>query len=349
MSEQAQVIFSQQGAIGFIRLNRPKNLNALSHKMILEMTIMLRKWEKDKTISAVIIEGAGEKAFCAGGDIVELYNNSKQDPKRGQQFLRDEYQLNATIGHYKKPYIAIMDGITMGGGVGVSSHGTVRIVSERTIFAMPEVIIGFLPDVGSTYLLSRALGKIGLYLGMIGARIGAADVIYAGFADNYIHSDRLEDFCKALVSGMEKNKAIEKFSSKPEAGKLEQLQNNIDDAFGKNSVLECKARLSEMSDRGNDWATTTLTALSQACPVSVMATFEIINNAKDLSLNQCLQAEYRFAHKALLGNEFYEGIRAAVIDKDKSPKWQPASLEQVAPEMVQQALAPIGKDEWIAQ
>ncbi len=347
MSEQQHVLFSQQGSIGLIHLNRPKSLNALSHQMILDITKQLNIWETDETISAIIITGAGEKAFCAGGDIVELYNNSQKDPKLGQQFLRDEYRLNATIARYKKPYIALMDGITMGGGAGVSSHGSHRIVTERTIFAMPEIFIGFLPDIGSTYILARASGKIGLYLGMTGARINGADVIYAGFADVHIQSEKLDDFRRAIIDGMNIDAAIEKFSSTPKMGKLEKLQAQIDDAFGKDSVVECVARLGEMSKSGDEWAEQTLNALNQGCPLSIMATFEIINGASERTLEQCLAIEYRFAYKAMLGTEFFEGVRAAVIDKDKSPKWQPATLKQVTSEMIQNSLAPIGKDEWV--
>ncbi len=345
-SEQEQILFWQQGAIGFIRLNRPKALNALTHEMIFDIQKTLINWAKDISIEAVIIDGAGEKAFCAGGDIVKLYNNSPTNAKQGQQYWYDEYQLNALIANYAKPYIAIMDGITMGGGVGISAHGSHRIVTEKTMLAMPEVGIGFLPDVGGTYLLSRSPGKVGLYLGMSGARMGAADAIYAGFDDNYIASDRLEDFANEMINGASPKEAIKAFSTAPEEGALKNLQSKINLAFGKDTVLEIVSQLEKMSENGDEWAIKTLKAIRRSCPLSVAAAFAAINNAKNLSLIECLQAEYRFAHKALLGTEFYEGVRAAVIDKDRKPKWQPATLEQVTPEMVRDILAPLGKDEW---
>jgi len=346
INEQDQVLFWQQGAIGSIRLNRPKALNALTHEMIFDIQKALINWAKDSSIEAVIIDGAGEKAFCAGGDIVKLYNNSPADAKQGQQYWYDEYQLNALIANYAKPYIAIMNGITMGGGVGISAHGSHRLVTEETMLAMPEVGIGFLPDVGGTYLLARSPGKVGLYLGISGARMDAADAIYAGFADSYISSDRLEDFTNEMINGASSKAAIEKFSSKPDEGTLKNLQDKIDLAFGKNSVLEIVSELEKMSENGDEWAMKTLNAIRRSCPLSVAAAFAAINNARNLSLIECLQAEYRFAHKALLGTEFYEGVRAAVIDKDRSPKWQPATLEQVTPEMVHDILAPIGENEW---
>lgn len=346
MSEDVQVLFRQEGTIGFIRLNRPKALNALSHGMILEMETALIDWADDKNVSAIVIEGSGEKAFCAGGDIVQLYHGSLADPETGRQYWCDEYRLNGLIGDYQKPYIALMDGIVMGGGVGVSSHGSHRIVTERTMLAMPETAIGFLPDVGGTYLLSRSPGKTGLYLGLTGARMNGADAVYAGFADALVRSDALADFSAALTGGMGIEDALKKTSSPPDIGTLAHLQDRIDDAFGKASVLEIIAQLEEMSNAGDEWTKNTLGILRKNCPLSVMATFEAINAASGKSLEECLTAEFRFAHRAVAGTEFFEGVRAAVIDRDKNPKWRPATLEDVTPDMVKETLAPLGNNEW---
>ncbi|VAW17677.1 3-hydroxyisobutyryl-CoA hydrolase [hydrothermal vent metagenome] len=348
MSNQDEVIIWQEAAIGRIRLNRPRALNALSHQMILDIKDALIKWENDNNISAVVIDATGERAFCAGGDVVNLYHTGRADPEPGRQYWRDEYRLNALIGRYKKPYIALMDAIVMGGGVGISAHGSCRIVTEKTLLAMPEVGIGFLPDVGGTYLLARAPGKTGLYLGMTGMRIKAADAIYAGFADVFVPGDKLNELVAMLEEGVSIEKAIGKFKTNPDPAPLKQLQERIEDAFGRDTALGCLIRLEEMSKAGDQWAQTTLDAIRASCPMSVAATFGAIKNAEGRSLEQCLAAEYRFSHKALLGSEFYEGVRAAVVDKDRSPKWSPATLEEITPEMVAAALAPIGDREWSA-
>ncbi len=348
MKSEAQVKVWQDGPIGFIRLNRPRALNALSHDMILKMEAALIEWEDDNEVSAVVVDGEGERAFCAGGDIVTLYHRGRADPEVGRQYWRDEYRLNALIGRYKKPYIALMDGIVMGGGVGISAHGSCRVVSEKTMLAMPEVAIGFIPDVGGTYLLSRTPGKSGLYLGLSGARINAADAIYAGFADAFVPGNKLEELVAALVDGMPANAALDKFKADPESGTLKQLQDRIDDAFSRDTALGCVMRLEEMSEGADQWAKTTLGTIRASCPLSVAATFAAIRSATGRSLEQCLAAEYRFSHKVLLGSEFYEGVRAALIDKDRAPEWHPATLEEVTPEMVTAALAPIGDREWSA-
>jgi len=343
-----EVIIWREGPIGRLRLNRPRALNALSHDMIIDIENALIKWRDDDAISAVVIDGEGERAFCAGGDIVTLYHTGRADPEPGRQYWRDEYRLNALIGRYKKPYIALMDGIVMGGGVGISAHGSHRIVTEKTMLAMPEVAIGFLPDVGGTYLLSRAPGKSGLYLGLSGARIKADDAIYAGFADAFIASNRLAELVAALVNGLPANAALDKFKTEPVGGVLKQLQERIDDAFGRGTALGCVMRLEEMLEGGDQWAKTTLDAIRASCPLSLAATFAAIRSAGGKELETCLAVEYRFSHKALLGSEFYEGVRAAVIDKDRAPKWRPATLEEITPEMAAAALAPIGDREWSA-
>jgi len=348
MSAKDEVIIWRDGPVGRIHLNRPKALNALSHDMILTMQAALIKWQDDNEVSAVVVDAEGERAFCAGGDVVNLYHTGRADPEPGRQYWRDEYRLNELIGRYKKPYIALMDGIVMGGGVGISAHGSCRIVTEKTLLAMPEVAIGFLPDVGGTYLLARAPGKTGLYLGMSGKRIKAADAIYAGFADVFVASDRLAELVAALVNGMPAGAALNKFKGDPDPGTLKQMRASIDDAFSRDTALECVARLGEMSEGGDQWARTTLEAIRASCPLSVAATFAAIRSANERSLEQCLAAEYRFSYKALLGSEFYEGVRAAVVDKDRAPKWHPATLEQVTPEMTAAALAPIGDKEWSA-
>ncbi len=350
MSETLPLLVWQDGPIGRVRLNRPRALNALTRDMAQTLSDTLLSWRDDDSISAIVIDAAGGKAFCAGGDILDLYTVGKSgDPEPGRAFWREEYRLNALIASYPKPYVAVMDGITMGGGVGISAHGSHRIVTERTMLAMPETGIGFLPDVGGTYLLSRAPGKIGLYLGMTGTRMGPADAIYAGFADHFIASDRLPEFIATLADGTPLAEALQTYSSPPPEGKLAGLQDKVDIAFGQTTAVDCAKKLAEMAAAGDNWAEKTHSALRRNAPLSVAAAFEAINMAKQMNtIEDCLALEYRFAHRALIGQDFYEGVRAAVIDKDKNPKWDPSTLETVSPESVAAMLSSLGADEWTA-
>ncbi|GAB4347897.1 MAG: enoyl-CoA hydratase/isomerase family protein [Oricola sp.] len=341
----------RDGAAGRLRLNRPKALNALTHDMARGIENALLAWREDDTVGLVIIDAAGDKAFCAGGDIQQLYALGKAgDYEPARRFWAEEYRLNALIANYPKPYVAIMDGITMGGGVGVGAHGSHRIVTGRTTLAMPEVGIGFLPDVGGTWLLSRAPGRTGYYLGMTGARMDAADAIYAGFADNYIESDRLEAFAARLVETANVDAAIAEFASEPPAGTLAAARAEIDDAFGRENPLAIADRLDIMATGGSEWAASALKALRRTAPLSVASTFEAVRRAEGFSsIEQCLALEYRFSHRVLEGHDFLEGVRAAVIDKDRNPDWQPKRLEDITPDMVETMLGPLGDAEWKPQ
>ncbi len=338
-----------EGRIGRLRLNRPEALNALTHEMALAMEKALLAWRNETDFQAVIICATGDRAFCAGGDIQALYFTGLNDPEPGRRFWRDEYRLNALIASYPKPYISLMNGITMGGGVGVSAHGSHRIVTEKTMLAMPEASIGFIPDVGGTYLLSRAPGEAGLYLGLSGARMNAADAIYAGFADHYVPSELLPKMVAAIADGAPPDEAISHVEEKAPEGMLESLQEKITDVFARPDVLSCVQRLSELTADGDEWASKTHSMITKNSPLSVVTTFTAIQKARELqTLEECLSLEYCFAHRALTGHNFLEGIRALVIDKDKKPDWRPATLEEVTPEMVQEVLSPLGEEEWKA-
>lgn len=337
----------QDGSLGRLKLNRPKALNALTFEMTLGIRDALTVWRDDKSISAVVIEGAGDRAFCAGGDLLNLYNICRDTPQIGVDFWREEYRLNAMIARYPKPYIALMDGITMGGGVGVSAHASHRIVTERSVVAMPEVSIGFLPDVGGTYLLSRAPGLNGLYLGMTGANMNAEDAIFAGFADHYCNSEDLPDLLTLLQNDLPIDAAIQKLSRPAQGGQLAEIQHDIGKAFGQDTALACAKELADMNMLGNVWAGKALNRLRYNAPLSVAAAFHAIHLAAKLpDLEACLALEFRFAARTLYSNDFYEGVRAIVVDKDKQPYWQPANLEHVTQDMVDAALAPLGDQEW---
>lgn len=349
MSAEGEMIVWREGPLARLRLNRPGALNAQSHAMILQMEKALTAWREDREIAAIVIDGAGDRAFCAGGDLQYLYHTGMKDPGPGRALWRDEYRLNALIASYPKPYIALMNGITMGGGVGVSAHGSHRIVTEKTILAMPEASIGFMPDVGGTYLLSRAPGQSGLYLGLTGARMNAADAIFAGFADSYVRSEALPGLIEALAGGGAPDAVIARFSEPAPDGALAALQDKITDVFAARDILGCVRRLDKLVAGGDAWAGKTLSMLRKNSPLAVAATFSALHKARELAtLEQCLELEYCFAHRALTGHDFLEGIRALVIDKDKKPDWRPATLEEVSPEMVEKLLAPLGEEKWRA-
>lgn len=349
MSEEAEVIVWQDGSAGRLRINRPDALNALTHGMCLEIEKALIGWQDDPSISCILLDAVSERAFCAGGDIQYLYQTGRKDPEPGRQFWRDEYRLNAMISRYPKPYVALMHGITMGGGVGIASHGSHRIVSDQTMVAMPETSIGFLPDVGGTWLLSRAPGETGIYLGLSGARMNAADAIYAGFADTYVPADKLSELSAALIAGTQADEAIATYASAAPEGALAGLQSKIDDVFSADDVGSCIAHLQQMADTGDEWAAKTLTMISRNAPLALTATFEAIHRARKLtSLEDCLALEFNYAYRAIAGHDFLEGIRAMVIDKDRKPDWQPATLDDVTPEMVDDMFAGLGNEEWKA-
>lgn len=339
----------QDGSLGRLKLNRPKALNALTFEMALGVRDALETWRHDDSIKTIVIEGEGEKAFCAGGDILHLYNIGRETPQIGVDFWRDEYRLNAMIAEYPKPYISLMDGITMGGGVGVSAHASHRIVTERSMIAMPEASIGFLPDVGGTYILSRAPGSTGVYLGMTGARMNAADAIFAGFADSYIPSAKITPLLELIKTGKDVDECIGTFSTLADDGKLCEQQGLISEAFDHASSMGCVESLEEMASSENAWAVKSLKLLRKNSPLSVASAHYAIRKAASLeTLEACLALEFRFAARTLYRDDFYEGVRAIVVDKDRPPVWTPTRLEDVTPEMVAAAFASLGHNEWTA-
>ncbi len=341
MSE-AEILFEKRGCIGVITLNRPKALNALTLEMCQLMGPQLAKWDDDHAIKAVVIEGAGEKGFCAGGDIRALHDSGKEGTPYAIDFYRTEYQLNAQIHHFRKPYIALMDGITMGGGVGVSVHGDHRIVTDRTVFAMPETGIGLYPDVGGSYFLPRCPGQLGMYLGLTGARLKAADSLYAGVGTAFMSSEKLEDFKNQLAEGTDITSAISSFQDDPGAAQIADHREQIDFFFSKLSVEEILAALD--SD-GSEWCVETAQAMRGKSPTSLKITYRQICEGAQLSFDNAMKMEFRMTNRIVEGHDFYEGVRAVVIDKDQSPKWSPDSLDDVSAEAVDAYFKPLGDKE----
>mgnify|MGYP003655547282 FL=1 len=345
MSTEEEILFEVKGAIGLVTLNRPKALNALTHEMCLALKAKLQEWETDAGVGAVLVEGAGGRAFCAGGDIVKLYNEGKDGGDYPYHFYRDEYLLNLAVKHFTKPYIALMDGIVMGGGVGVSVHGSHRIATERTLFAMPESGIGLFPDVGGSYFLPRLAGELGLYLGLTGARLKAADAVYTGITPVYIESAKIDEL-KGALSGhrfgndahSEVSSILARFASDPGAAPIAEVVGAIDTHFANPSA---EAILASLEGDPDPWAQKTAETLREKSPTSVKLAFLQLRRGAKLDFDDCMRMEFRMVGRVIQGVDFYEGTRAVVIDKDQSPKWNPATLEEVSDAEIEAYFAPL--------
>jgi enoyl-CoA hydratase/carnithine racemase len=327
------------GCAGRITLNRPKALNALTYEMLLTIERALDVWRDDDTVALVIIDAEGDKAFCAGGDIAEMYRTaSAGDYAYGRTFWADEYRLNAKIAEYPKPYVAFMQGFTMGGGVGVSCHGSHRIVGDTSKIAMPECGIGLVPDVGGSLLLARAPGRTGEYLGTTAARMGPGDAIYADFADSYIPERLWADLIAALerdgdVSAIG-DVAVAKLDSP-----LADLQPEINRHFDGDRLSDVAVSLARA---GDDFADRALAGLSRASPLSAATTYSMIDRVRQAdTIRAALETEYRVTWRCAEDGDFVEGIRAAIIDKDNTPRWKHARIEDVTAAEVEAMLAPI--------
>ncbi|TNE34915.1 MAG: enoyl-CoA hydratase/isomerase family protein [Alphaproteobacteria bacterium] len=343
MTVEDDIQFEIRGKIALVTLNRPKALNALTQEMCVALKAQLEDWDKDKNVAAVVIEGTGEKAFCAGGDIVRLYNEGRAKGDYPYQFYRDEYLVNAAIKHFSKPYIALIDGIVMGGGVGVSVHGSQRIATENTLFAMPETGIGLFPDVGGSYFLPRCPGKLGLYLGLTGARLKAADAVYAGIATAYVPASRLEDLKAALADGATDADAVSQiisdFRKDPGTAPLAEIMGEIDRFFEAESMLALLTGLEEAE--GSAFARDTAKLLRKKSPTALRLTFDQLSKGATLDFDDCMRMEFRMVNRVIQGLDFYEGTRATVIDKDQRPLWNPANLEAVGDAEIADYFAPL--------
>lgn len=323
----------REGTLGQITLNRPKAINALTPGMVHAIDALLAQWSIDRGVIAVLIDGAGERGLCAGGDIRFLYDNARAGTfERSDRFLYDEYRMNAHIARFPKPYIAIMDGVVMGGGVGISAHGSVRIVTERTRLAMPEVGIGFVPDVGSTYLLSAAPGEYGTHAALTGESIGAADAILCGLADHHVVSDRLPALVEALGEcrdGDAITECVAAHASPAAPGKLADAL-WIDACYRHDDVNEIVAALEA---RPEEAAQATAKRIAGNSPTSLAVALRALRNARRLGrLEPCLEQEYQLATALTRRPDFVEGVRAAIVDKDRNPVWQPATAAEIDPE-----------------
>jgi enoyl-CoA hydratase len=346
---EGDLIARKEGALGVIRLNRPKAINAVTLEMFHDIDKALDAFEKDPTVAVILLEGAGERGLCAGGDIRALWESSKVKGDLGKILWRDEYILNARIKKFPKPYVAFMDGIVMGGGVGLSAHSAHRVVTDKTRLAMPEVGLGFFPDVGGTWLLAHSPGEIGTYFGLTGQTMNGPDAIHARFADAVVPSEKLPGLREALTNvapgatSADIRKLIESFSTGETTGPVAAQEPRIDALFAYDRMEDIVAALQR---DGSDFAQATLKTLNEKSPRGMVVTLKLLRLARTArSLEECLVREYRAALAVFASDDFREGVRAAVIDKDRNPKWSPPRIEDVTPAMVAPYFAEIGVDE----
>ncbi|XP_032851144.2 3-hydroxyisobutyryl-CoA hydrolase, mitochondrial isoform X2 [Tyto alba] len=348
----AEVLLEKRGSAGIITLNRPKALNALTFSMIQQIYPQIKAWEQDPETFLIIIKGTGGKAFCAGGDIKAIADAGKVGGRMTQDFFREEYILNNAIGTCKKPYVALIDGITMGGGVGLSVHGHFRVATEKTLFAMPETAIGLFPDVGGGYFLPRLSGKIGYYLALTGFRLKGRDVLKAGIATHFVESEKLpalEKDLTALKSPSTENIAdlLNSYHVKSKVDQekefvLDEHMEKINSIFSANSMEEIVKKLKQ---DGSPFAIKQLETINKMSPTSLKMTFRQLREGASMSLQDVFRMEYRLSQACMRGHDFYEGVRAVLIDKDQSPRWKPAALEEVSDEFVDDCFKPLGNND----
>ncbi|MCC5991161.1 MAG: enoyl-CoA hydratase/isomerase family protein [Rhodobacteraceae bacterium] len=337
----ADILVRCEGRAGRITLNRPKALNALSYEMCMAVDAALRDWARDDAVALIVIDATGEKAFCAGGDIAEMYATGRAgDYGYGRRFWADEYRMNARMAEYAKPVVSFLQGFVMGGGVGVGCHASHRVVCETSQIAMPECGIGLVPDVGGSHLLARAPGQLGAYLGLSGARMGPGDALLAGFADLYLPLSEWDRVKAALVASGDISILRGQKGPEPALAAHRQI---IDHVFGAETVAEIVARLEA---EGGGFAADALKLLRRNAPLSMACALAMLRKlGRDSTIRAALAQEYRFTWRAMEYSDFLEGIRAAIIDKDRSPRWQHGSAEDVLQAEVARMLAPLGADE----
>ena len=347
MSEP-EVIVERRGAAGLLTLNRPKALNALNLGMVRTIAAALDEFEKDDRVARVVVSGAGGRAFCAGGDIRLLYEQGKAGDHASQRaFWREEYILNRRIKRYPKPYVALIDGIVMGGGVGLSAHGAHIVASERIVFAMPEVGIGFFPDVGATYVLPRLPHRIGRYFALTGERAGAGDALAFGLADAFVESRRMGELAEALQDSASTEQILAGFKEKPPASPLAAETALIERCFDGETVADCLAALEAAADEGAALAKTALASMLAKSPTSQAIALRQVRIGAGLSFEEAMAVEFRIVSRICRGHDFYEGVRAVIVDKDNRPQWRPTRAVDVKTEDIDAYFAPLGAEDLV--
>ena len=347
-SPEPEILFERRGTAGVVTLNRPKALNAVTLNMVRLMMAQLREWAADPSITRVVVTAAGGKAFSAGGDIRALYDLGLAGRHAEMlPFWREEYVLNAFIKRYPKPYVSLIDGICMGGGVGVSVHGSHRVAGDKFLFAMPEVSIGFFPDIGATWFLPRMPGELGAYVALTGERLGAADSVASSIATHRVPSQRFPDLADALCGATSVDALLGAFAEPAEAP-IAAKRPAIDRLFKGDSVEDILLALDAEQGADADFARATAATIRTKSPTSLKLALAQVRAGVALSFDACMQTEFRIVSRIIHGHDFYEGVRAVIVDKDNKPRWKPSALAEVAPQDIARHFAPLPPaDEWV--
>jgi enoyl-CoA hydratase len=347
LNSEPDILFERKGVAGQVTLNRPHALNAVSHAMVRALAQQLGDWEADPTVTRVIVTARGGRAFSAGGDLRDLYDLGRTGRyEEALGFFRDEYSLNSRIKHYRKPYVALIDGIVMGGGAGISIHGSHRVAGDRFVFGMPEVGIGFFPDIGATWFLPRLPGQTGAYCALTGERLNAADATTAGVATHRVRSIRFPGLIDALCSDVPVDAVLGAFAEPASKGPIA-AQGAIDRLFNHERVEEVLSALdAEAAGTGMDaaFASKIAALIRVKSPTSLKIALAQMRLGPALDFNECMRAEFRIVSRIMCGEDFYEGVRAVIIDKDQAPRWNPAALEAVSSAEVERYFAPLARE-----
>jgi enoyl-CoA hydratase len=342
--ESDEVLTRVDDGVGVITLNRPKAINSLNQHMVDALSAVLARWENDDAVRAVVLRGAGERGLCAGGDVVAVYHSARKDGVEVRRFWRAEYLLDGQVGRFGKPYVSLMDGIVMGGGVGVSAHANTRVVTDTSKIAMPEVGIGFIPDVGGAFLLSRAPGALGLHAALTGAPFSGSDAIAMGFADHYVPHSELDAFTAAIVAdGVES--ALASHAIEPPPSPLAEQRDWIDECFAGDTVQDIVAALRRRDARPGTGPREAADLVETRSPIAVSVALEAVRRAAKMeTLEDVLVQDYRVSSASARSHDLVEGIRAQIIDKDRNPKWSPATLAEITAADVEAYFAPVDDD-----
>jgi enoyl-CoA hydratase len=342
MNAEPEILFDRKGAAGIVTLNRPKALNAITDDMVRRLALKLTAWKTDEAVTRVVIRANGDRAFCAGGDLRGVTVRGQE--KESLEFFRDEYLLNAGIKSYPKPYIALIDGMVMGGGVGVSVHGSHRVAGDKFQFAMPEVGIGFFPDVGGTWMLPRLKGKIGTFCALTGERLKTADGIFAGVCTHHVSSARFPDLTEALCGNIPVDAVLAAFAEPTPRGEIEARSGLIERLFASNRIEDILAAIDREAVSGSEdaeWAAKTAALIRTKSPTSLRIAIEQMKRGAEWSFEECMRAEYRIVSRVVYEHDFFEGVRAAIVDKDNTPRWNPPSLADIKTETIENYFSPL--------
>jgi enoyl-CoA hydratase len=350
---EPEILFERRGAAGIVTLNRPQALNALTLAMVRALASKLHDWASDPAVTRVVVTAAGERGFCAGGDIRALYELGVSGRHReALGFWHDEYRLNAFIKHYPKPYVSLIDGVVMGGGVGISVHGSHRVAGDKFLFAMPEVGIGFFPDVGATWFLPRMPGEIGTYCALTGERLKAGDGLAAAVATHRVSSARFPALLDDLCGTVSVDALLAAFAEPQGEAPVTARRPAVERCFAGGRVETILAALDAQAAPPGadvDWARATAALIRAKSPTSVKLALAQLRRGGRWDFDECMRAEFRIVSRVVHGHDFYEGVRAVIIDKDNAPRWHPPALADVADADVEHYFAPLGADELVLQ